>query len=365
MLGLRAPGAEGGIERVVASLAPLLVERGFAVTVWCRGGYAAEELPGVALRTLPAPKIRGFEALFHSAAALAPAALSADLLHLHAVGPGGLAPVARGLRCAAVVTWHGLDWRREKWGPLGRMALRAAASGGRHADALICVSREVWEQANHPRAVWIPNGVDPLPAPEGPPLFDPGYWLIVGRLAREKAVEVALDAHRRIPHAPPLLIAGSDAQDPGWAEALRRRAGPGVAFLGSRGRSDVGALVHGAAAVLFPSRLEGYPIALLEAVAAGRPVVASDIRPHREILGGPLVPVDDVEAWVKALSDLSTPIARVAARRAQVLDSAAWPAIADRTTAVYRAALARHGRGRRILRNDHEEVAEPGSAPLR
>ena len=147
----------------------------------------------------------------------------------------------------------------------------------------------------------IPNVTGGLPvAPagelEGPPAYEPGYLLFVGRLRIRKGVEVLLEALRelrgRIPGAV-LKIAG----DGEHRAALERKAaglglGSAVSFLGTRDGSQVRALLAGAAALVVPSIYEGMPLVVLEAMERGVPVVASAVS------GIPEVVVDGETGWV-------------------------------------------------------------------
>jgi glycosyltransferase involved in cell wall biosynthesis len=114
------------------------------------------------------------------------------------------------------------------------------------------------------------------------PVADPGQpgppgrgGVYVGRLAPEKGVALLLDAWRTLPGAPPLAIAGDGPE----AASLRERAEgiPGVRFLGEVSRERVPDLLAGAAFAVAPSLwYEVFPVAVAEAMAAGRAVVASD-----------------------------------------------------------------------------------------
>jgi glycosyltransferase involved in cell wall biosynthesis len=140
----------------------------------------------------------------------------------------------------------------------------------------------------------------------------PGYLLFVGRLRLRKGVEVALEALGRLPRAPGvaparLLIAG----DGEHRAALERRTAElglqgAVAFLGTCGASRVRALLGGAAALVVPSIYEGMPLVVLEAMAAGVPVVASAVSGIPEVVvdgeTGWLVPPERPEALAAALA---------------------------------------------------------------
>ncbi len=350
MLGLRAPGAEGGVEMAVAALAPRLAKRGIRVRIICRKGWLSPDFhaPGVDLVEVAAPRGAGWEALAHSFLGLPAALRGADLLHLHAAGPGGLAPLARLAGKPVVVTLHGEDWARSRWGTAAAATLRAAWTAAQTADAIIAVSTSLLPAVAPVGATWIPNGVDSVPfAPleaAGVPGLKPGFWLVLGRIVREKNVETAIRAHAAIRGAPPLVIVGSSAHDPREVARLAKAAGPGVVFTGPRFGGSKAALLHGAALMICPSTLEGLPLAVLEAMSAGTPVIASDIPPHRELLGAAVGPAPaDLAGWIAALRGFDPVAARrdAAARASAVQATWSWDRVADRTEAVYRGVLSR------------------------
>ncbi|MEA2604301.1 MAG: glycogen synthase [Acidobacteriota bacterium] len=144
---------------------------------------------------------------------------------------------------------------------------------------------------------------------------EPGYLLFVGRLRIRKGVEVLLEAlkdlHSRHPEgsAATLRIAG----DGEHRRRLERRAaelelGRAVAFLGTCDTGRVRRLLAGAAALVVPSIYEGMPLVVLEAMAAGVPVVASAVSGIPEVVvdgeTGWLVPPEDPEALAAALSEV-------------------------------------------------------------
>jgi len=118
---------------------------------------------------------------------------------------------------------------------------------------------------------------DPL---NGRPATMPGMGAIyVGRLSPEKGVMRLLDAWRAIDY--PLTIVGDGPQ---IAEA-RRAAGNHVTFLGNRSHEDVLRLIEKAAFLMFPSEwYEGFGLTMLESMAIGRAVVATDLGTRRELV---------------------------------------------------------------------------------
>lgn len=360
MVGLRAPwGTEGGVEQSVASLGPRLARDGWDVTVYCRPRYnphGSTLVAGVQLRDSPTVYGRGVEAFVHSAVAIPRASVAHDVVHVHACGPALFAWMPQVAGRATVVTLHGRDWAREKWGPAARTLLRVGAEVGvRAPDVVITVSAELaeWARGRTDAPVrHIPNGVEPhAPQPWDATVFPeltPGrYALFVGRLVPEKGLEALVAAAGLGPL--PVVVVGGAADTEAWAARLRREAPANVHFLGPRFGAEKDMLLTHAAGFVFPSRLEGMSIALLEALAAGLPTVVSDIGANREALGdvgGWRVPPDDPTALARALQALSDTPAETRARigaegRARVAARYSWDEVARATSRVYAAALER------------------------
>jgi len=130
------------------------------------------------------------------------------------------------------------------------------------------------------------------------------YFLYIGRLSPEKDVNTVLKAWRSI--RAPLVVAG-DGPD---REALQAIAPPHVEFRGTVSPEAVTGLLAGARALLVPTRwYEGAPRVVIEAYAAGVPVVATALGGLPEMIedgnSGMLVPPGEADAWVNAVDALS------------------------------------------------------------
>jgi glycosyltransferase involved in cell wall biosynthesis len=359
MIGLRGiPATYGGVERAVEELSARLVERGHEVTVYARSAYSntdVHEHRGVRVVHLPQVNTKHLEAASHSAVAMAHALATRqfDVIHLHATGPGALSPLARLAGTPTVVTVQGLDWRREKWGPAARTVLQlAAACSARFPDRTIVVSRELkryFAEHHGADAVYIPNGVNEEPeegTPPQPDLVPDRFVLFLGRLVPEKHVHTLIRAYGRVEGDVPLVIAGPDSHSPDYLAGLRTLAArdPRVRLLGPQYDSDKAWLMRNALAFVQPSSIEGLPIALLEALAAGRyPIVSSipeNLEPVTvgdETLGRTVSVGDEAELGEAIASAIAAPDRAAVGHRLRdhVREAYDWSTIAEATEATY------------------------------
>ncbi len=304
MIGARGvPSVIGGIETHWEELYPTLAQvlTDFQIILLGRRRYLGVPslmFQGVEVRGLPAPGGTATETLFHTFYALLYARfrLRADIVHLHGIGPGFFTPFARLLGMRVVVTHHAADYERPKWGPVARCFLRMGERlAGRFAERIICVSDALRREfvtrvpRAEPRTVTIRHAVR-RPRVEAAAraeilasigLQDGGYILAVGRLDETKRLGDLLSAHANAaPGTLPLVIVGSGRQ--AYMKELEALASPGTRFLGFRTGTELAALYSGAALLCHASSMEGFGLVILEALAAGTQVAASDIPPHRE-----------------------------------------------------------------------------------
>ena len=150
---------------------------------------------------------------------------------------------------------------------------------------------------------------DRYAAPD-PPTGDPATFLFVGRLDPVKGLRVLLDAFATARARMPgirLRIIG-DGADRAFVEAEAARVG-GIEVMGYRSQSEVAATLAASDALVLPSFAEGVPVALMEAMAAGRPVIATRVGGVAELVdhgtSGLLVAPGDAEGLADALCDLA------------------------------------------------------------
>ncbi len=367
--GLRGlPGVQGGVETHAEQLCPRLVALGCQVTVLARAPYQppapAGHWQGVELRRLWAPRHKHLEAVLHTLVAVlyAGLVLRPDVLHLQAIGPALWTPLARLLGLRVVVTHHGPDYRRQKWGAPARAALRLGErAAARWADELIVISRTIRDEVGrlHGRqGTWVPNGLaaPPGPAPGPQALLPFGleprrYVLLVSRLVPEKRHLdlIRAFARARLPGWHLALVGAADHAD-GYAAQVRAAAAAhdGVVCTGFQTGAALQALYAHAGLFVLPSSHEGLPIALLEALAHGLPVLASDIAPHLEmdLPGEAYFALGDIDALAGRLRSAAAASAAEseadrADRRTRALQRHDWAHSAAQTLQVYRRVVRR------------------------
>lgn len=178
--------------------------------------------------------------------------------------------------------------------------------------------------------------------------LDAGYVLIVGRPRPHKGYCTLVRAMARLDVLTrPLLVrvGRPDPRLPDGSERLAESLGVRLVALTDLSDDELLAVYRGAALVAIPSAVEGFGLPLLEALAAGTPVLASDIQPFRAVGGDVVRFVGDTDdAWTEALqSAIDDRGWQGAAQRLGPLQASrfTWSACADATLDVYREAAAR------------------------
>jgi len=365
MIGHRGfPGVQGGVESHLEQLCPRLVALGCDVEAVVRTPFVPASAPrtwrGVKFVRLWSPLKAGVEAVLHTLLCVLYAGWRRpDIVHFQALGGALWVPLARLFGLRVVFTHHSRNYLWGKWGGPAKWILRVSeAAACRWSNAVIVVSEELREVVKATRgvdAVRIANGVlvPPLPPPgatlAGLGLTPGRYVLFVGRLVPEKRVLdlVQAFAQAALPSWRCVVVGGAGHPAEYAAEVASLAAGtPGTVMAGFRSGEALAELFAHAGVFVLPSAHEGMPIALLEALGYGVPVLASDIRPNLELALGEsrYFPMGDVAALARRLREVAangwSPAQRDA-QRAAVARQHSWDDIAAATVQVYRRAQGR------------------------
>jgi glycosyltransferase involved in cell wall biosynthesis len=301
ILGTRGfPGVQGGVESHCENLAVNLAALGCDVIVFTRKPYTGPgtwEYKGVRLAALPAPRRKTFEALLHTLTGIAVShRYGVDIIHIHGIGPGVLAPLARILGFKVVLTSHGSNYRHDKWNRAEKLLLKLCESiAVRYCDCCIAVSDVIADEIRRLYGVSplvIPNGVQAVEAgetcirPDGEKIPEGKYILAVGRFVPEKGLHDLVEAFSDSgPDGWKLVIAGSADHKSRYAMDLRKRAQTGgdVILTGVLPRNAMNRLYSNAGLFVLPSYYEGMSMALLEALSFGLTCLVSDIPSNRAV----------------------------------------------------------------------------------
>ena len=236
----------------------------------------------------------------------------------------------------------------------------------RQAHAIISVSGATrddlvqWLGVPSEKITVIHHGADEAFRPLAPEAFQPalgrlglrpGYVLFLGTFEPRKNVAGLLNAYarlrRRLPDAPPLVLAGGKGWlfDPTAALVQALQLGPWVQFVPDFSTGDAPALYNGASVFVLPSHYEGFGFPVLEALGCGIPTLISDRSALPEVAGEAALKMDpdDADSMAEALYRALTDSALRATLRQRGLEQIckfSWEKAAKETLEVYNRVLA-------------------------
>jgi glycosyltransferase involved in cell wall biosynthesis len=331
MLHVSQP-VEAGVAHVVLALVADQVARGYDVHVACPPGPGLAERAGALGATVhawaavrsPGPAVAGETRRL----ARVIDAADPDVVVLHSAKAGLAGRLALRGRRPTVHVPHAWSFEAVS-GAVERASRAWEVRAARWTDLVVCVSADERDRGRAAGVVTcaaevIPNGVDTetrvprdgvaaraaLGLPEAPTV------VCVGRLAEQKGQDTLLETWAEVRAAVPdaqLVLVG----DGPMRASLEASAAAGVTFAGTR--TDVDAWLAAAHVVALPSRWESTPLVSLEAMAAGRPVVAFEVDGVRAAFGptGVVLVQGDVAGLTESLCLwLRAPVASAAAGRA-------------------------------------------------
>lgn len=303
----RIPSREGGIEIVVEELATRMAKKSHSVTCYNRKGHnvAGSEFDGTKLKTYKGVTLqevftidkRGLAAMTASVSASLRAALgNYDVVHIHAEGPAFMCWLPKLFGKKVIVTVHGLDHQRAKWGKFASWYIRSGEKNAvRFADEIIVLSKGVQDyfQNTYGRTTrFIPNGVNKAKPRKARQITEKwgftkdSYILYLGRIVPEKGERYLIEAFKQTKTDKKLVIAGGSSDTQAFMDELKSLAKDDdrIIFTGFVQGEILEELYSNPYIYTLPSDLEGMPLSLLEAMSYGNCCLTSDIPECTEVV---------------------------------------------------------------------------------
>ena len=298
----RIPSREGGVEIVVEELSTRLVKLGNKVDVYNRKGKNVQdknadkenkkikEYNGVKIITIPTINKKGIDAFLYSFFASIRALFGHyDVLHYHAEGSCAMLWIPHLFHKKIIVTIHGLDWQRSKWGGFATKYIKYGEKCAiKYADQIIVLSENVkkyFKDTYNRETVFVPNGIEKPTMKKANiinnkyDLNKDDYILFLARIVPEKGLDDLIDAYEKFKTDKKLVIAGGASHTNDYLEHIKEKTknNKNIIMTGFVQGDELDESYSNAYLYCLPSHIEGMPISLLEALSYGRNVLISDI----------------------------------------------------------------------------------------
>jgi glycosyltransferase involved in cell wall biosynthesis len=301
IIGTRGyPSYYGGFETAVRHLAPYLVEHGWNVDVYGRHGACKvddpQRDPRVTSRITRGVETKSLSTLSYGLTASVDALRrKPDVALVMNVANGFWLPMLRARGIPSLVNVDGIEWDRAKWGTTAKKMFKAGARlTATHGTRLVFDAKEIgrrWQDDFGRDGVFIPYGGDEIAGqlPVEPGLTHRKYALMVARFVAENTVSEFVHAASQISRRHDVVIVGSSGYHSEFDERVDAlsRANRRVTWLGHLSSDQrLHSLWQHAGAYFHGHSVGGTNPALVQAMAAGAPVLARDTVYNREVLAG-------------------------------------------------------------------------------
>ena len=299
------PSREGGVEIVVEELSKRLASQGHEVTIYNRKrkqyspiksyeGCKVETVFTVDKKSLDAI-VYAFFATLNVRRLIKKRKL--DVAHFHCEGPcfflNLLPKNKKKYPTKVVVTIHGLDWQRGKWGGLAsKIIKRGEKNAVKYADEIIVLSKnnqKYFKDTYQRETTFIPNGIE-IPVMRKPEiikdkygLVENSYVLFLARIVPEKGLHYLLDAWKMIPpeikRDIKLVVAGGSSHTDDYYESIVKVMSEDQTVIptGFVQGQELEEIFSNCLIYVLPSDIEGMPMSLLEAMSYNKVCLVSNI----------------------------------------------------------------------------------------
>ncbi|SDO31434.1 Glycosyltransferase involved in cell wall bisynthesis [Nakamurella panacisegetis] len=350
MVGTRGvPARYGGFETAIEEVGRRLVDRGHQVVVYCRTAGTSTTPPagrylGMELVHRPALRSRSLETLSHTALSVGHLLQNrTDVAVVFNAANAPFLPLFRAARIPVATHVDGLEWKRAKWGPMGRRYYRTAEwLAVKQSDALIADAIGIADYYRERFDVGtdiISYGAPKTAGISSSRLSELGltandYHLVVARFEPENHVDMIVQGFVQSGSRLPLIVVGSAPYSDEYTRRVHAAADDRIRFLGGVWDQELLDQLYAHARIYWHGHsVGGTNPSLLRAIGAGTATNAYDVNFNREVLGSAgryFGTAADVAARVEndESADLNLVARRAAARsRAAAYD---WDDVTDR-----------------------------------
>ena len=362
----RIPSREGGVEIVVEELSTRMVKKGMEVTCYNRKGKHAldksqkvnhiKEYKGVKLKSVLTIDVKGLAAMTSSFFGAIKILFSKNnIVHFHAEGPCAMIPIIKFFsKKKIIVTIHGLDWQRAKWGGFATKYIKFGEKmAAKYADEIIVLSENVkkyFKDTYNRETNFIPNGVNKPEIKDVNIIKDKfnltkdSYILFLGRLVPEKGIHYLIEAYNKINTDKKLVIAGGSSDTDMYFNELKEKSkdNKNIIFTGFVQGEELEELYSNAYIYVLPSDLEGMPLSLLEAMSYKNCCLTSDIPECKTVMddNGVTFKKSDVNDLKEKLQYLVDNVDKVNKYKSEaqeyILKKYNWDDVVDKTIELYK-----------------------------
>lgn len=306
----RVPSREGGVEIVVEEISTRLVKKGHSVDIYNRKGRNVQDrntdqqnrkikyYKGAKIITIPTINKKGFDALIYSFLATVRSLFGKyDCIHYHAEGSCAMIWIPHLFKIRTIVTIHGLDWKRAKWGGIATKYIKFGEKmAAKYADEIIVLSegvRQYFKEEYNRNTNFIPNGVNKPTKRNNNAIKEKwnlekdSYILFLARIVPEKGVHYLINAFKLINTDKKLVIAGGASHTNDYLKRIKEisKEDDRIIMTGFVQGEELEELFENTFLYCLPSDIEGMPISLLEAMSYGCNCLVSDIEENSQVIG--------------------------------------------------------------------------------
>lgn len=304
------PSRDGGIEVVVEELATRMVKKGHSLYLFNRkrsNKNKLREYKGCSLLNIFTVNIKSLDAIVYSFFATIKAKQMVkkrklDIIHYHAEGPCIFLRLfgKKHKNFKLIVTIHGLDWQRSKWGGLASKMIKfGERQAVKYADNIIVLSKNnqnYFKEKYNRETSFIPNGVSnpiymkPHIIKEKYNLEYNEYILFLARIVPEKGLDYLINARQGMSNNDKknkkLVIAGGSSHSDRYFDSIKLKCmnDLSIVMTGFVSGNELNELFSNAYLYVLPSDVEGMPMSLLEALSYGNVCLVSDIPENTEVI---------------------------------------------------------------------------------